>query len=94
MCDCFEAKCKECEVYNDIHIGDYVVERDEIEVYCKDHIPDINVEIFELSQIVGKWVVKLKRVNVIGIRYLTDEAKENRLLIHPNTLFEMDRYVI
>ena len=50
MCDCYGEKCKECEEVIPIHLGDYETSRDEIEVYCKEHIPPVNCRIFVLKE--------------------------------------------
>ena len=40
MCDCYSHQCKECDVYIPMHLSDFLTGRDEIEVFCKKHIPE------------------------------------------------------
>lgn len=41
MCDCYGEKCahKGCSVIIDMHLGDFETERDEVNVYCSEHLP-------------------------------------------------------
>jgi hypothetical protein len=39
MCDCYEHGCEICKKPLPIHIGDFIVDRKDIEVYCGLHIP-------------------------------------------------------
>ena len=51
MCDCYYHKCKECDITLPVHLGDYDTEREEIEVFCKDHIPEYNVRVFTVKKV-------------------------------------------
>jgi len=92
MCNIVEIPCKICgqHIGEEIHIMDWIVEPEALVVYCKDCLPDNNIRIFKLSQIIGKWALELKEVNQIGIRYLTKKAIENKDGIYPNTVFEIN----
>jgi hypothetical protein len=50
MCDCYFHKCKECDTKLPVHLGDYETERNEIEVFCQDHLPNENVRIFTVTK--------------------------------------------
>ena len=50
MCDCYEAPCKVCGLPLPVHLADWNTKRDEIEVFCKGHIPKENVRIFTLIE--------------------------------------------
>ncbi len=81
MCDCYEAKCKVCGISGlPVHLGDYETNRDEIEVYCKGHIPPTNCRIFVTKSQSGRYPKKFK----MGIRALTENAKKNKEINHPN----------
>lgn len=78
MCDCYYHKCKDCEKEIPIHLGDFVTRRDEIEVFCNDHIPDKDVRVFimrkpEKDEIVGRF----PKGYMIGIRDITEKAINN-----------------
>lgn len=47
MCDCYYHKCEKCDTWLGVHITDFCLRRDEIKIYCNDHIPKDNVVIFE-----------------------------------------------
>lgn len=81
MCNCYDAKCKECDTRLPIHLGDWNTEEDEIEVFCNEHIPYVNARIFTLKED----EYNLKKGYRIAIRPLTMNARNNRDLNHPNT---------
>ena len=39
MCDCYTARCKNCNREIPMHLGDYATARDEIEVFCTTCLP-------------------------------------------------------
>jgi hypothetical protein len=49
MCDCYEHKCKICNNEVPIHIGDFAFPREDVEVWCHQHLPiEVpGVEIFQ-----------------------------------------------
>jgi hypothetical protein len=89
MCDCYDAKChsKGCGEMLPVHLGDYNTKRDEIEVFCKQHLPIAGCRIFTITQSItygGEKKKVLKKGWKMGIRYLTDNAKKNAVVNHPN----------
>lgn len=50
MCDCYHARCKVCGRYLPVHLGDYNTKRNEIEVFCQEHLPNTDIKIFTLSE--------------------------------------------
>ncbi len=39
MCDCYSHGCEICKKPLPVHIGDFIVDREDIKVYCGGHIP-------------------------------------------------------
>lgn len=51
MCDCYWEKCSACEISGlPVHIADFCMERESIEVYCAQHLPDRDVVVYELVE--------------------------------------------
>jgi hypothetical protein len=42
MCDCYSAKCEECDRELPVHIGDFSTPRENVLVRCKKHKPTAN----------------------------------------------------
>ena len=80
MCDIYSAPCIICGKLMPVHLGDYDTNRDEIECYCEDHIPNINVRIFTLKEDDDEY----KKGWKMAIRSLTNHAWKNRDMNHPN----------
>ena len=85
MCDCYDHKCKVCDVTIPMHLADFNTSQDEIEVFCPKHTPK------DLSK--GcLWYVTHGKHNYdeglggkkIFIKALTANAKENCEGNHPN----------
>ena len=86
MCDIFYPECRAegCAVRASIHLADFLTKRDEVEIYCWNHIPedisdgvlyDVDDEVVgELPGYKGK----------LFIRALTDNAKNRWLGNHYN----------
>ena len=92
MCDILDVPCMVCGKLLPLHLGDYETDRDEVECYCQDHLPEQNVRIFTLTD-TDKHTVRARYPEEdleypvgwqMGIRYLTDNAKENADMNHPN----------
>ena len=88
MCDCYEHACKICGELLPVHLGDYQTKRHEIEVFCRSHIPKSDVRIFTITEPTVEEINNKKRRYKIGwkmgIRYLTENAKKNKEINHPN----------
>jgi hypothetical protein len=41
MCDCFLKPCKVCGRRIPVHLGDFLTDRNEIEVYCWEHLGNL-----------------------------------------------------
>jgi hypothetical protein len=76
MCDIFNAKCKVCGKKISIHLGDYLTGRNEIEVFCPDHLPKENVVLFHFENR-GKAEKRLKKEKKYLDKFLLAEAKSN-----------------
>jgi len=88
MCNILIINCKICETPIEIHLGDYETSAEEIEVFCKDHIPKENVVVWKsLAKRNRRGIQNLCDKNThmkVGIRALTKNAKENKNSNHPN----------
>ena len=75
-------KCNEkgCAKILPIHLGDYDTDPEEIEVFCEDHIPNINARVFILKEEDDEY----KKGWKMAIRSLTKNAQKNRDMNHPN----------
>ncbi len=83
-----------------MHLGDYLTGRDEIEVYCSDHIPKFGkwVTIWEIGD-AEDWIKKehekyyLEEKHFVGkrvaVKSLTKNAWRHRRKNYPNLLLEM-----
>ena len=69
MCDCYFQKCEKCALMFYIHLADFELDREEIQVFCEKHIPEENVaiqEILEAGEGAGReWKVGDR----VGFRY-------------------------
>jgi len=86
MCDCYGAKCEECDEVLPVHLGDYDTDRDEVKVFCKDHIPDMDCRVFTTIEddCDDECGTGLKKGWKMAIRYLTDNARMNKNKNSPN----------
>jgi predicted nucleotidyltransferase len=50
MCDCYWEKCKLCDTHLPVHISDFCMERDKINLYCGSHLPTKDIVIYELIE--------------------------------------------
>ena len=88
MCEIINIPCKVCKVEIEIHLGDWNTSASEIEVFCRNHIPEKNVVIWDSPKI-GKFSQKaplgeIYTYSKVGIRSLTENAKLNKDCNHPN----------
>lgn len=85
MCDVYFTMCKMCGTGLPVHLGDYSTDRDEVEVFCSEHLPNHDVRIFTLIEddIEDNSIIYPKGFTM-GIRYLTDNAKYHKNINHPN----------
>jgi hypothetical protein len=63
-----------------MHLMDWATKHDEIEVFCKGHIPKTDVRVFTVI----KCGPGLKRGYRVGVRALTENAKQHKNGNHPN----------
>lgn len=90
MCDIYEAPCKECGALIEIHLEGYNTARNEVAVFCYNHIPQENVVVWKCkrnkdSRSKKAWVMfPAKKEFLIGVRALTENAKEHRSGNSPN----------
>jgi len=59
VCDCYDAECSYpgCSILMPVHIADFCMERDEIEVFCWNHLPEPgpNVIVYRADQNIGEY---------------------------------------
>ncbi len=93
MCEIYTTECSLCKKLIEMHLGDYETKQHEVEVFCNEHIPLVNVVVWK-----GKdcWhSMKLHEQLMIGnpitvgVRSLTENARKNKDMNHPN-LFSCD----
>ena len=90
MCDIQELNCKVCGNPIEIHLGDYKTSPNEIEIFCKDHIPKENVVVWKSTSMgrqrgVQSLCIK-NTYSKVGIRALTNNAKLNKDVNYPNKI--------
>jgi len=96
MCDCYSHKCKLCDKQLSVHLGDFETGRDEIEVFCSDHIPNENVAVFTITEVYADEMGCFSDEDEVyigwkmGIRPLTEKAKYYTIegYNHPNLASE------
>ena len=82
MCDIYNAVCQgKCGEEINMHLSDYNTDRNEIEVYCHNCIPDDRSDgvLWKYREDGGKRVWKK-----VFVRALTDNARNNADGNHPN----------
>ena len=91
MCDMFITGCAICGAPLPIHLGDYETGRNEIEVFCLNHLPSHNVTVFTTTEDelddnlpIKKFAQLYPEGFCMGIRYLTVNAIENKEKNVPN----------
>jgi len=82
MCDCYGHECVMCKRVIPIHLGDFLTNRDEIEVFCQRHIPRDKTH--GTLFMIADEDEDIRRQRVF-IRYLTANARKRRVANHPNT---------
>jgi hypothetical protein len=91
MCDIYCGECKICGADLPVHLGDYDTKREEVEVFCSEHLPKKDVRVFTLLE--DDVYEDLPYVPAVvchhigwkmGIRYLTENARENKEKNYPN----------
>ncbi len=50
MCDCYSPKCEICDERIPVHIGDYNYPREDVQVFCRLHIPGRKVTVFTSTE--------------------------------------------
>jgi len=96
MCNCLDAPCKVCRKLLPLHLGDYATDPSEVECYCADHLPEIDVVVFtttEPEQMLTGLTNHYPSGWKMGIRSLTENAKENKQINHPNVAADMSEEV-
>lgn len=86
MCNIVNSPCKICGKDLPLHLGDYKTAPHEVECYCEEHIPDNNVRVFTLIEddYFVVWKIDHPKGWKMGIRSLTDNAKECEECNYPN----------
>ena len=92
MCDICSLKCVHCDVRLPVHLGDYDTDRDEILVFCKDHLPEYDVRIYTLveDEVTEYGNLEFPKGWKMGIRTLTYNAEQNKDVNYPNTCADWD----
>jgi len=89
MCDCYDHQCnnKGCKVRLPVHLGDFATKRNEVQVFCEDHLPDKDVRVFTFKKRVKEWYFDPSlngSLKCMGIRYLTANAHRHACQNSPN----------
>lgn len=90
MCDIYEAPCKECGALIEMHLEGYTTAHNELDVFCYNHIPKEKVVIWKCrlnqsSRQRKAWAMfPAHKEFRIGVRALTDNAKEHKHGNSPN----------
>jgi hypothetical protein len=78
-----------------MHLGDYATKRTEVECFCAEHLPDKDVRVFTLTKDdLTDWGdlqrVRFNKGWIMGIRYLTENARNNADGNYPNVGADWD----
>jgi len=91
MCDIYMHKCSKCDIEFDMHLADFDTGRDEVEVFCENHMPENRNDGVlwtyddDCAVVNGEFA---KAGGKVFIRSLTDNAKRNWEGNHPNSITE------
>jgi hypothetical protein len=91
MCNIVNSPCIICDKNLPLHLGDYDTNPEEVECFCSEHIPDNDVSVFVLTEddvyedrpYIQRTII-FKKGWVMGIRYLTDNARTHKDKNYPN----------
>ena len=80
-----------------MHLGDYKTARNEVEVFCSEHLPDTDVSIFTTLEddvyddipYIPTTILHHKGFRM-GIRYLTENARSHADMNEPNIGSDFD----
>ena len=84
MCNCYSAQCEKCDKMLPMHLGDFDTGEDEIQVFCDAHIPEEDVRVFVMTEDESDLGDKFPQGYRIGIRALTENARQCADKNHPN----------
>ena len=87
MCDCYDPKCEKCGERIPVHIGDFNYPREDVKVFCKDHMPTERVTVFMLTE--DDAFSSLKAGWICGIRLQDGKIEPDSVDVHPNTACAM-----
>lgn len=87
MCDCYWVKCEVCKKgLIPVHIADFCMSRDDIKIYCRDHVPSKDVVVHKIIEDEyrypeGTSFKKTKRIEHragwrMGVRYIKNPPPE------------------
>lgn len=86
MCDCYYHKCKKCNKEFYIHIGDFAHPREDVEVFCEEHLSgEKELDIYLLLED-KEWTGQEKEEK-IGIRLKNGNAKDEGIYPNCNSRF-------
>lgn len=85
MCDCYVHKCEHCDWMVPMHLEDFSTERDEIQVFCEDHLPENMTDgmVWEYND--NEKVKNPRKWHKVFVRWLTDNARIHAQGNSPNT---------
>lgn len=86
MCEIVDVPCKICGLEIKMHLGNFETCIYEIEVFCDLHIPKNDVVIWSDRKgcsTHGDWEIR-EYSTWYGVRALTDNARKNKDMNHPN----------
>lgn len=91
MCDCYMASCAVCGEPLPVHLADFDTGREEVALFCGEHIPFQDVSVFV---VIKRWERDPSEPEVgwrMGIRSLTDNARKHAAGNVPNISSECER---
>ena len=82
MCDIYDHPCKVCGLKINMHLADYNTDSEEIDVFCRKHIPKVpKIKIYNITSRLDRMEFGTTRVGVLP---LTENAEKNADGNHPN----------
>lgn len=82
MCDCYAPKCEKCDERIPVHIEDFNYPREDIQVFCKDHMPTERVTVWMLTG--DDDFCDLKAGWTCGIRLQDGNIEPDSVGVYPN----------
>ena len=74
MCNCYWQKCQLCNKKIPVHITDFLVAPEEVEVFCSQHLPEVDCFIWRVTKNIrdGKTIL-FRKGELLGFRSIIGE---------------------